>query len=133
MIFQTDAPLAVVYPERIEDAGTKYVVLLAASPRRSGRLLDDPADAHNFLVAELLPGQVEIETSRQAIPIMTAHTSGPGMDVGSDEPAADEFFQHKRGDPALSARRVIGAPFAEIFHIAGVPAPGVPDDSFQSG
>ena len=114
--------------EGVQHAVPQSQVLVGAASRQAGRTYDNPGRLDYLVAAELLAGQVDLGSVRQAIPVVHALPAAIAPEyLGHQQLAAQQVMDGHSGDSALSAGGVDRGPVGSIHRVAGVQCPGSPD------
>jgi peptidoglycan hydrolase-like protein with peptidoglycan-binding domain len=80
---------------------------------------DDARSLDDLRPRELLARQIELGSTRQAVPVVDALPRAVGvLDLGDQQRTAEEVLHHQRGHPALAPRAVRRRPVGKVHRIA---------------
>lgn len=98
----------------------------------TGGTFDDSALQDGLIRPELIAGQVDLDVLAEPIPPVNTDARTADAHLSEDQVAGKQIMKHECGNAALPARRIVRTP-RQIYRVAGVFAPAVPNSLFKGG
>jgi hypothetical protein len=95
-----------------QHSGAQQFVLLTTPAGRARRAFDTATGEHDLLRAELVSGQIDLDSGPEPIPPVIPDSLTLDMNVGTDQLPAEQIMQNQSRHTALLTRRIAGMPDA---------------------